>query len=250
MNLVFNEIEKIKVIGNIHINNMKSYIDSLDITDTMIIACGDYHIGFDTFNNDVEKILKIEYQLEKNNNYLMLIRGNRDNPKYFKKGSSFKEELIECANNIYAIDDYSIIKTKNHNILCIGGAKTLDTFHTISIWPNEMVKRPDNNFYETLEANKVYPDIIISHTAPLFAYPLEFNKDGNPIVLNAFSQYNKTLKNDIYKERLLLKGIYEKLCIKNHIKYYIYSHFEKSNKMKYNKTELISLKNKESFDIN
>ena len=61
------------------------------------------------------------------------------------------------------------------------------------------------------------------------------------------SIFDKNIKNDIYKERLLLKGIYEKLNNKHKIQKWVYGHFHASNTIQYNKTKFISLNLREQY---
>lgn len=243
--MIFNysQYSKLVFIGDIH-NRFSNIVKQMsDYSDTLFISTGDSHIGEIPFDYDVERFENIEYKLSKNNNALLLIRGNHDNPKYFKKDSSFKTILSETAPHIVLISDYSIIKTKKYNILCVGGARSVDRvfgIRDITWFQNENIQKPSDNFFN--ENNNI--DIIVSHSAPLFAQPLEFSnelKHYNSFVVNAYSLYDDKMKNDIYKERLLLKGIYEKLNNKHHIQYLAYGHYHKSIESKYNKTICLSL---------
>ena len=231
------------IIGDIH-GRLPMIIKQMsEHSDTLFISTGDCHLGEQTFDSDIEMFEKIEYSLSINNNVLVLIRGNHDNPKYFKKASTFRTLLGETAPHVLLVPDYSIIKTSQFNILCIGGARSIDRVFKIKDkdwWQNENIQRPDDNFFE--ETNDI--DIIISHSAPLFAQPLEFSdelKFYNSFIVNAYAIYDYKMKNDIYKERLLLKGIYEKLNNKHHIQYILFGHYHKSIESKYNKTKCISL---------
>ena len=233
----------IVVIGDIHSKLSQISKQLSDYSDTLFISTGDAHFGEQPFDFDIERLENIEYGLSIKNNILMIIRGNHDNPKYFKKNSTFKSLLEETAPHIILIPDYSIIKTSKYNILCIGGARSVDrTFgiKDVTWFSNENIQKPDDNFFN--QNHNI--DIIVSHSAPLFAEPLEFSnelKHYNSFVINAYALYDSKMKNDIYKEKLLLKGIYEKLNNKHHIQYLIYGHYHRSIESKYNKTKCISL---------
>lgn len=252
--MVFNysNYSKLVVIGDIH-NNFNNIIKEIsNHNDTVFISTGDAEFGKKKFEKDIEYLEYVEYSLSKNNNVLCFIRGNHDNPKYFKPKSTIRKLLQENSPHIVLIPDYSIIKTANYNILCIGGARSVDrTFKTKNYdwWTNENIQKPEDTFFST--TNNI--DIIISHSAPLFAQPLEFSnglKHYNSFIINAFAIYDNKMKNDIYKERLLLKGIYEKLNNKQHIQYLIYGHYHKSIEFVYNKTKCISLNISEFKSIN
>lgn len=250
MKLNFDDIKyKLKIVGDLH-GALTQFASNIKDINTIYILVGDNNIGKTSFKNDIETLMLLEFQLAKNNNYLLIIRGNHDNPKYFKKKSSFKNELSDNAPHIILLPDYSIVHINDYTILCIGGARSADRVHRIkdyNYWASEMVKKPDDNFYESLEKDKERIDIVVSHTAPLFAPPVEFSNGnkGNSYFLNSWALYDKELKLDVYKERLLLKGIYDKLSNKNQIKYWFYGHFHKSSFLIYNKTKLIGLTIKE-----
>ena len=239
----YSTYSKLIIIGDIHGRLPKIVEQMSEHSDTLFISTGDCHLGEKPFDSDIEMFEKIEYSLSINNNILVLIRGNHDNPKYFKKTSTFRSLLEETAPHIILVPDYSIIKTQNYNILCIGGARSIDRVFKIKDkdwWQNENIQKPDDKFFE--ETDNI--DIIVSHSAPLFAQPLEFSdelKFYNSFIVNAYAIYDSKMKNDVYKERLLLKGIYEKLNNKYHIQYILFGHYHKSIESKYNKTKCISL---------
>jgi len=230
-------------IGDVH-NKFSNIVEHMsEYSDTLFISTGDMHLGERSFDFDIERLENIEYSLSINNNILMIIRGNHDNPKYFKKNSTFRTLLEETAPHIILIPDYSIIKTSKYNILCIGGARSVDRvfgIKDITWFQNENIQKPDDNFFN--QNNNI--DIIVSHSAPLFAEPLEFSnelKHYNSFIINAYSIYDAKMKNDIYKEKLLLKGVYEKLNNKRHIQYLVYGHYHKPLETRYNKTNCVSL---------
>ena len=84
-------------------------------------------------------------RLSKANNWIVMVRGNHDDPSYFNK-EKIKHERCRT------IPDYSIIQACGHNILCIGGAVSIDRnyrkkhdakYHlsgTASYWADEMTK--------------------------------------------------------------------------------------------------------------
>lgn len=243
----FGEYSKVVYISSFYgkIINIKKAIES--IKDTIIICTGDLQIGRIDFEDDVDRISSLQYILSDNNCNLVIIRGNHDNPKYFKRRSTFINRIKEVAPNIYLAQDYSVVHLENQNILCIGGARSINRFNlykNIDWWQNENVQSPSDDFYEELENSNLKIDVIVSHTAPLFAKPVEFSnklKHYNSYLMNACAMYDSEMKNDVYLERLLLKGIYEKLNNKNHIKYYVYGHYNKFFEYPYNKTNFISL---------
>ena len=63
--------------------------------------------------------------LRKINSVLYCIRGNHDDPSYFN-------DNIINKSNVKLIKDYSIISVGDKNILCIGGAVSIDRKYRIS----------------------------------------------------------------------------------------------------------------------
>jgi len=221
----------------------------LSFYETVIIYTGDFHLN-GTYNDDLDKLEKLEYVLSINNNILLLIRGNHDNPAYFKAKSQFRKDLTEVCNHIVLIPDYQVINinyyddikkcSTYHNILCIGGACSLDrVLHKID-FKDESVKKTKYDIQKFKDVN-----IIISHAAPLSAYPLELSKNMKHFdssIINAYAMYDKHLKTDIYKSRYILKSLYDFLTENNvQIDKWIYGHYNKSNNMHYDNLKFISL---------
>lgn len=252
MTLDFSTYKNLIFIGDIHHKLNEVVKQMSNYSNTLFISTGDCNIGVKSFETDTDMFENIEYTLASHNNMFLIIRGNHDNPKYFKKNSSMHSFLENNAPHIILVPDYSVIKTANYNILCVGGARSIDRVFNIKNldwFQNENIQKPDDNFFN--QNDNI--DIIVSHSAPLFAQPLEFSdelKFYNSFIVNSYALYDKTMKNDIYKERLLLKGIYEKLNNKHHIQYLIYGHYHKHIESQYNKTKCISLEIGELKQIN
>ena len=111
-------------------------------------------------------------RLRKANNWVVFIRGNHDDPSYFS-AERISYKRWRC------VPDYSIIKVCGHNVLCIGGATSIDRYdrkevnarlherghlETAVWWPDEApVYDKDAIDFIPVE----YPiDIVITHTAP------------------------------------------------------------------------------------
>lgn len=92
----------IRVIGDTHgIENCTKLIeDDLESNFMMngsYIHVGDFGIGFKEFEDDVRDLYNLNTLLQKYNNKLYVVRGNHDNPRYFKGGiSGFTEILDNC----------------------------------------------------------------------------------------------------------------------------------------------------------
>jgi len=254
----FSDYKNVIVLGNISnlsILQLKKFL--LSFQETIIIYTGDFNLN-DNYNDDLDKLEKLEYTLNIQDNVLLLIRGNHDNPAYFKVKSQFRKDLSDICEHVILIPDYQIIcidyygdnkkdRIKN-NILCIGGACSLDRIlHNID-FKDETVKKTKYDIQKFKDVN-----IIISHAAPLPAYPLELSKNMKHFdssIINAYAMYDKHLKTDIYKSRYILKSLYDFLTENNvQIDKWIYGHYNKSNTMHYDNLDFISLALNETYKI-
>jgi hypothetical protein len=198
--------------------------------DSIIIINGNEKLGF----NDIkyyELILeKINKALSKANTYLFFIRGNNDNPSYFK------DELINLSN-VKSIPDYSLIKISSKNILCVGGGISINRSWKMkhqelinNITSNESKKiywedeAPffDGESLKELKNTKI--DYVITHIAPTFSFP-DFSYKEIPWI-----KADKALIDDLENARLVKDNIYDYL-IKNHNKpeAWIYGHYNIAN---------------------
>ena len=222
--------------GDIHgeFTSTTRKIAQYNITNAIIIICGDCGIGFEKLNYYKNQIFpKLTRILKKNNCRIIYIRGNHCNP-YFYDGVKIKTKYI------IAVPDYTIIKCCNKNILCIGGGISIDReyrkvrdfkriqqysfYHkcsldyaksqiSLSYWENEQVK------YQEKINEKI--DIICSHSAPNFCYP--FNKGE---IVMRFAEYDDKLLDDITEERNILTKVYNDY--KDTITHWYYGHYHQS----------------------
>lgn len=87
---------------------------------TLFIVAGDCGFGFcETNYYHYLYNSKINRSLGKKGNAVLFIRGNHDDPAIFD-GNTFNKKRAIC------IPDYSVVKTALHNILCVGGAISID----------------------------------------------------------------------------------------------------------------------------
>lgn len=211
---------------------LKTYTHSIKnslkskFSDSIIFITGDCGLGFNSEKVYIDLFEKMNKILEYNNTYLIIIRGNNDNPEYFDG------EKINFSH-IKAVPDYSIVSTYDKNILCIGGAVSTDR-----MWRKEQEKRierfaKDRKLYFENEApildkekmdelfketDKI--DIVASHTAPSFATP------SMHVGVKEWEDLDKELKDDINNERLIMDRIFEYLRDNNKKpSYWAYSHF-------------------------
>lgn len=190
-------------------------IKQLNISDSTIICCGDFGIGFHKTNYYITIFNKVSPFLIKNNVNIVVVRGNHDNPSYFKENTIYN-------NCIYLVKDYEIINSYNYNILCIGGAISIDRKKRkvdVDYWVDEIIKFDEYILRDLIKNNSI--DIVASHSAPQY-----FNPYTN--VSFEFYKNDVCLEQDLKDERSLLNYIFTILNNYNNIKYWYYGHFHNS----------------------
>lgn len=194
------------------------------LTDTLLIVAGDCGFGFDkpTFYQQIYN--KDAGRLRKSNNWIAFVRGNHDDPAYFN------EEKI-AFKHWRTIPDYSIITACGHNILCVGGAISVDREdrkqnqarcirkNTGCYWPDEAPVFSK----DTIESLSVPVDTVVSHTAPSFCEKIDHSG------LNQWAKHDPTLLDDVASERNTMDKIYGSLKASGHpVGNWYYGHFHES----------------------
>ena len=112
--------KNIAFCGDVHENyqQLVNYICSSEIEDCVVFVCGDFGIGFSKEQFYIDIFNKLNPKLIERNVLIASIRGNHDNPRYFKD--------IKYYGNFLLIPDYTIIEVANKNILALGGAISVD----------------------------------------------------------------------------------------------------------------------------
>lgn len=219
------------IVGDIHGNFsfLTSLLENDDIKN--IIQLGDFGIGF--YTNDIEKLLEMNERASSLKKNIYVIRGNHDNPSYFKGNHYY--------SNLKLLKDYEYLNIEGYNILFIGGAISVDrrirSFEK-DWWFNE-------KFY--LDINKIEnltPDIVITHTAPNNAPPETWSD-----IVYEWNKRDVSLYQELKDERYAVLKIYNELD-KSKLMYWFYGHFHKSIKIKIDNIDFVCLDVKEVFKIN
>lgn len=261
----------IAVLGDIHgyFPILQQYTREYDLKDTHFILAGDCGVGFKTFKDDVNVYDYFNKMLKLNNNHLYLVRGNHDMPAYFMKNpeqilnsvkdypeklglesnlslSSIQQKFIdvkESFSNVHFVEDYTILNLEDKNILCIGGAVSVDRgIRTAgkSYWTDEVVVYNEEFLKNTQNINHV-----ITHNAPTFANPT-----SKGTIVESYAIHDSTLIKDLNAERQLLTKIYHDLTFNgNEIESWIYGHFHSSSRMEWGNTKFILLGISELYEI-
>ena len=140
----------------------------------------------------------------------------KDDPSQFQD-----TELVKVngnPRNWLNVPDYTVVNVCNKNVLCVGGATSIDRKYRLAnswgYWENESpIYKPK------LEE---YIDIIVTHSAPSFCFP-QIKSD----IVYEYAQYDETLLDDISKERIVFDKIYEDY--KDTITDWFYGHYHQSH---------------------
>lgn len=238
-------------IGDIHglFETFTWFIKSKDIRDSVLILCGDVNLGYCTVNSDNLTLLGISQVLVERNTHLIIVRGNHDNPSIY----SNTPLQLRGIKNVTIVPDYTVVKCNDNgrsiNILCVGGAISVDRTRTIKEWQNkcnmfskfhphlseDVVKRSIRlNYWKDLEnfvfdINKLTEitesgikiDAVVTHTAPTFCFPVEKGQ----IVLE-YMKVDPTLEKELNEERQEVSKLFDYLLENNHpIQNWCYGHF-------------------------
>ena len=244
----------------------------LDLLDTAFHV-GDGGFGFYPRRSYMEKLIKQNEWLKKRNCVMHNIRGNHDNPNWFlpkykmieffggedkKVPAYIKEdmyylvdyvspieytEFITTLSNIKFVPDYAVVHEGGHNILCIGGAITIDRIMRKmgrDYFPNEILVHKPAVLKKIRGVN-----IVVTHTIPDFIPP--FNQDSE--LIRNFAVHDKRLTDELIEERQIMTRIYNDIVANNTIDYWFYGHFHHWNNTYYKTTQFLSLPPNKAYEL-
>ena len=231
----FPDARSIVVVGDIH-GDFNRLIHKCciryKVRGALIIVAGDCGIGF-------ERESYYDYVYERNRHFLsaancwvVMVRGNRDNPLYFNSSRRI------CHQRFMTVPDYSVLTACGHAILCVGGAVSLDRvvrrnspyyqpfrldepLRPNVYWPSEP---PCFDEAALDEMSRFYAvDVVVTHTAP--ARCERIVKEG----LYYFSVDDDELLADVEEERRTMDRLYDYLVTRGHpLSQWYYGHFHQS----------------------
>lgn len=238
--------EKVFFSGDIHGNfkQIGAEISNHSLNDCSIVICGDIGIGFEKEDYYTQVFNHITKKLKKNNVHLYMFRGNHDSKDFFD-GEHFTE-----FEYIHVIPDYSVIKTPSSNILCVGGAISIDRKYrkqktdmfaidymkhhgcgwdkayenvTKLYWENEPPVYDETELQKLGELG-ITIDTVCTHTAPSICQPL--TKDG----IKGWIEVDSKLDYDLNNERDVCDKLLKWLSDNGHkVDKWYYGHFHFSN---------------------
>jgi DNA repair exonuclease SbcCD nuclease subunit len=195
-------------LGDTHGNwrNLFPALNRPQFKNSYLVCVGDCGIGFKNKQEQLEELVELDAQFKSRGITFLTIRGNHDDPGYFKKACP-----VPLLDNFKLVEDYTIMQYGDKLIQFIGGAISVDRSgrkEGTSYWKDEGVEFKKN------KCKKV--DILVTHTAPTFCYPSGFNH-----IVNGWAEVDKTLKKELTKERELLDKICG-ICLPS---LHLYGHF-------------------------
>lgn len=183
--------------------------------DTLVIVAGDCGFGFKYPAYDIEFYYSRSMdRIIDANNYFAFVRGNHDDPWYFD-GERIAYERFR------AVPDYSVLTACGHQILCVGGAVSIDRDQ----------RTADKNWWKgeepvylqgclsNLQRDGWCIDTVVTHTAPSFC---EFTMPPADIT-------DAVLLADLREERETMDSVLEALRYHRHpLRRWFYGHFHHS----------------------
>lgn len=220
---------RLMYLGDIHgnFNIITQYVTRFDIRDAYIIQVGDFGVGFKTLVKEKRQLDDINTALIKRNVIVYAIRGNHDQPSYFENDPF-------VLSNIKLVKDYTVLNLVGKNILCIGGAISIDRTvrytkrqlegdYTTNIgvdswWKDEGFNYDDSKLVDLRDIN-----IVVTHTSPDYCWP--DNSNGFAPIVNDFASMDKTLKTELLDERRRMTLAFQTIKMYNDIEYAYNGHF-------------------------
>lgn len=232
-------------VGDIHgeFNCLQGLMKKTNFKDTAYIICGDCGFGFNKKQYYTTVFNKLSRSASKLNCEFIFCRGNHDDRTYFDKHMINRK----CFKTV---SDYTVIQTPNHNVLCVGGAISIDRtyretifkqnvlkyamYHGCSVkeaeslcpkvyWENETCYYDEEKLSQ-LKLNHVEIDIVCTHTCPSFAKPIGKSK------IESWLAVDTALEQDLNDERQVMNKIYYKLKTDNHpLTKWFYGHYHFHN---------------------
>jgi predicted phosphodiesterase len=169
-----------------------------EFKDSLFIQLGDFGVGFHKEKYYINILNWLNDELKENNNTLLAIRGNHDNPLYFND--------LWNLSNLKLLSDYSVIETIKGNVLCVGGEASIDyklRTEGKDYWKNELPVFDEIKLKEISDTYKI--DYVLTHGMPTITYPiLNYNLTDSDVI-----EYCK-------QSRKVFDMIYQYLINNNH----------------------------------
>lgn len=216
------------ILGDIHgqFYDLKKIIDRKGIEKCFIIQVGDFGIGY--YPDKSEDTLRdLDKFLRQRDIILYAIRGNHDDPYYFKG-----KHILE---NLKLLPDYTQLDIDGHNFLFVGGAVSIDRKNSLALMQKSSIRGIDSPLYWfdepfVLDEEKLKDikgvEIVVTHTAPEYCFP--DNRGGFGRFVDNYIANDPALVDDLTEERTLVTKMFEILRENNYVDKHFYGHFHRS----------------------
>lgn len=226
--------DKIILIGDIHgqFPTLSWELRQKQVENAYLIQVGDFGMGFYKPGYYKTALGLLNSNLVQKNNHLYAIRGNHDDPDYFKSTNNPFE-----LSNITLLADYSELTLLDKSILCVGGAISVDRVDRVlgkSYWEGETFRINDQFPYK----DRQY-DAVITHTRPTCAGG---SKSYDKIA--SWLSKDELLKANLIDEANKVQMLYE---LTKPTKWF-YGHFHESFLNQYENTEFRCLNIDELYE--
>jgi DNA repair exonuclease SbcCD nuclease subunit len=228
------DIEQVLYLGDIHGNfewtkgEIKRRGIGNNVKTTYIIQVGDFGIGFNE-KTDIQTLLLLNKFCKLRNIIFIAIRGNHDNPSFFKGNHMY--------SNLKLVEDYTTMEIYERKYLFVGGAVSIDRKYRMNsdrnaakYGSNRESYWKDEIFYldEDKLANITGIDVIITHSCPEYCYP--DNRRGFGSFVDSFAEDDILLHHDLTVERTNITKMFDILQKNgNNIAEHYYGHFHNTN---------------------
>ncbi len=225
--LTYPSARQVVVCGDIHgsfISLVHKVCIQYGMKDTLVIVAGDCGFGFgkQAYYEDII-YRKVARRLSAANNWIVMLRGNHDDPSYFRESKM-------SHGRFRTVPDYTIVRSCGHTILLVGGATSIDRnyrknemkkSHRPLYWPDE-APCYDADALAAIK-DKYEVDSVVTHTAPSFC-----EKDSH-VGLQEWAMYDSTLIEDCRREREVMDRLFRTLKDDGHpLGKWFYGHFHSS----------------------
>lgn len=224
------------LLGDIHghWSVILNHVESNPNNNACYIQVGDFGIGFCDIGVEISKLSILNDALKSKESDLYVIRGNHDNPIWFKS-----DQLGEASlSNIFFVPDYTVLNIDSENILFIGGAISIDRNprrkykkEFDSWWEDEVV---EFRFDKIKEFRNI--DRLICHTCPDFCEPIRFSQ-----IVYDYASGDSSLLSDLREERKNMTKLVTELMENNKLKSFVYGHFHNNYRFYHNECEFLGL---------
>lgn len=150
--LKFKKKPMIIAIGDIHgkFGQMTDLIQStIPEKGTNFIHVGDFGLGFESPIKEYKKLKDLEYVLSMNDQTMWVIRGNHDNPMYWRKNYGFDLQRIKF------VEDNTFMEINGRICFFAGGAISIDRINRkkgSNYWPEEnYIWNPPSNIPDRVD---------------------------------------------------------------------------------------------------